>query len=61
MYQWMDAYWSGMEAHDAQLHVCSLRSKKYKSHHFFPEQVPQLFDQLILWMFDYPVILDTQF
>lgn len=44
MIRWMDAYRSGMETQDAQLHVRNFGSKEYKSHRRIPERVAQAYD-----------------
>ena len=44
MFRWMEAYRSGLETKDAQLHVKKFSSTKYKSHRCIPEGVAQAFD-----------------
>ena len=44
MFQWMEAYWSGLDTSVAQLQVKEFSSAKYRSHRRVPEVVARAFD-----------------
>jgi hypothetical protein len=44
MMWWIDVYRDGLNTKDAQLHVQTFSSKKYKSHCQVPERVAAAFD-----------------
>ena len=45
MIWWMEAYWSGLSAREAQFQVKKFSSCKYTSHRRIPESLAQQFDQ----------------
>ncbi|KAE9387291.1 hypothetical protein BT96DRAFT_837844 [Gymnopus androsaceus JB14] len=44
VYCWIDAYWDGLGAKDAQKRVKDFNSKKYKSHRRVPETLARTFN-----------------
>ncbi|KAG2090883.1 hypothetical protein BD769DRAFT_1371405, partial [Suillus cothurnatus] len=46
MFQWMEAYRSGLTTRDAQLQVKQFSSACYKSHRRVPETVARVFDHV---------------
>ncbi|KAG1726480.1 hypothetical protein EDB19DRAFT_1897638 [Suillus lakei] len=46
MFQWMEAYRSGLTTRDAQLRVKQFSSARYKSHRRVPETVARFFDHV---------------
>ncbi|KXN87108.1 hypothetical protein AN958_09196 [Leucoagaricus sp. SymC.cos] len=39
LFHWVDAYHSGLNAQEAQLHIRAFSSRRYKSHHYIPDAV----------------------
>lgn len=44
VWRWIDAYENGLDAQDAQIHVCNFSSHQYTSHRRIPEAVAQGLD-----------------
>ncbi|KXN82145.1 hypothetical protein AN958_03160, partial [Leucoagaricus sp. SymC.cos] len=44
MFRWVDAYHSGLDAQEAQLHVRAFSSRRYKSHRRIPDAVANALD-----------------
>ncbi|KXN91374.1 hypothetical protein AN958_01031, partial [Leucoagaricus sp. SymC.cos] len=44
MFCWVDAYYSGLDAQEAQLHVRAFSSRRYKSHHRISDVVANVLD-----------------